>query len=137
MNSHKGMITFDVLFAVIVIIFIFFFSFLILSEIQKSIEFEQRRALGNTKVFLLSSKLVKRDLAHSDGENSYTNVISSNVDVKLEEYLSDFNASAVSIKIDLNIFSIGNFSETEKFCMQRVVYILDKQEVGFLGVCLQ
>ena len=140
-NTKKGIYTFDLLFAVLVIFIIFYIEMLILTEINDKLISDNKEFAGKTKAFLISEKLITRDLVYSDTQ-SYQNYLDPNKlsNTNITKYLKDFRISAINISSSFSTaISEGNFNKPNTYCYTRIVLVrgILSDYPGRLSVCIQ
>jgi len=141
---RKGIYTFDLLFAILVVLLMFYFATIIITEFRDAISLEAKEFSGQTKAFLISEKLITRDLAISDTQ-TYQNYIDSgkmNL-INTTKYLTDFEISSINVTLlfsnSPNHISEGQFDKTNTYCYTRIVLVsgLISNNPGIIRACIQ
>lgn len=138
---ERGFITFDMIFAVIVVLFMLYIHLSISNRIIGAEGYEYANAKKKFELLLLSEKLVKLDLAQIDGPLIHTHKL-SNIPSNLSAYQSDFETSYLSVSLQTatgsSVTEIGN-NTPNKYCIRRVILSIDASrspEIGALDVCI-
>lgn len=136
-----GFITFDFIFAIIIVLNMIYLNLLLLSFINKSIFMENNNFENNMKLLLISDKIIKNEVSLKEGPLSYTNIISLPIDIDLEDYYNNFKLNFISVSITSDSLKIseefGTNLPENKYCIRRIVFIKENKEVGSLDVCIQ
>ncbi|MFH1286108.1 MAG: hypothetical protein ABIH99_06015 [Candidatus Micrarchaeota archaeon] len=141
-NHHKlrkgGLITFDVFLAAVTVLFILYFGFVILNVLVSRSALAREELTLERKLFIASDRLVKVELAKSDGTQIYAHELNSTEfeNYNIESMRKSLALNALSVILTSSSYShfIGNSSGER--CATRVVYITDKNEVGKLEICV-
>jgi len=141
------MYSFDLLLAVLTVFFILILGSYLVSILENSFTTQISSKDKQTKLLLISNKLIRRDLVIRDSFTYYPNTINPNkISEKLSTgFMSYYNLSYFSISLnsdDLNEFSIGTKDSGDVFCIRRIVLITTSTEfetrrVGYADICLQ
>jgi hypothetical protein len=139
--AERGFITFDMIFAVIVVLFMLYVYLSISNSIVGMEKYEYTNAKKKFELLLLSEKLVKLDLAQIDGPLIHTHKL-SDIPSDLSAYQSDFEASYLSVSLQTatnsKVTEIGN-NTPNKYCIRRIILSIDTSrntEIGTLDVCI-
>ena len=133
----KGMFSFDLLLAVLTILFILVLGSYFVSLIDFSLDNQLSAKDKQTKLLLISNKLIRRDLVVRDSSSFYVNNIDPNKlqDIVSHEFINYHNLSYFSILLNSNEFSAGQNNSENKYCIRRIVLV--DGEVGYVDVCMQ
>jgi hypothetical protein len=137
-----GVYTFDLLFAVLIVLIMFYFATVATVEFQNSIFSTYNEFRGSNKVFLISEKIITRDITIFDSKNSYQNYIDPAkwVGINSTEYIQDFKISGINISSSFsNSISEGSFNKSNTYCFTRIVLVkgLLIDSPGVVRICLQ
>jgi len=133
-NSYKslkgGIFTIDFCIALIILIFLIYYSLLIINSITEKI-LEEKREIMKYKLFLISERIIKRDLAKTDGKITYSN----RFEYKPVNFSKYMDLGINYIEINSSFFSMkeGINKCTDFYCIERLVI---KNEVEKIKICI-
>ena len=151
--KRGGIYTFDLLFAVLVVVIMFYFAMLIAVEFRRELADTHDEFSGSTKAFLISEKIITRDAVFSDSgllsraHTSYQNVVdpSKIAAISPSDYIQRFRISGINISVSSQYFSSsvseGNITGPNIYCYTRIVLVsktaLTPSAPGALRICMQ
>ena len=138
--THKGIYTFDLLFAVLIVLIMFYFAASTAMEFSKELAHTHSENDGRHKAFLISEKMISRDMAVSDTQ-SYQNYLDPAKlgNINTTKIMREFEISAIDIRASFSDpISGGTFSPSSKYCYNRVVLVGGILPYpGTIRVCVQ
>jgi hypothetical protein len=131
-RSFKGGIfTFDLCIAIIVFIFIIYYSYLVINSLKEKID-DERKEIMKYKLYLISEKLVKRDIARTDGKVTYSNLF-ENKNINASKYREFVNYMHISSEF-FNMEDGNPESCTDLYCIERLMVVGD--EIKAIRICI-
>ena len=117
MKMHKGIYTFDLLFAILVVLIMFYFATIAISEFRNEIFLVNNEFSGKTKAFLVSEKLISRELAFSNTQTYQNYIEPERINlINTTKYLADFKISSINVTLLVSNSTIyaaeGSFNKT-------------------------
>lgn len=140
-NSCKGIYTFDLLVAVLTLLIMFYFGTIYSAEFRDGIHLISSEFSGKSKAFLISEKLITRDIAFSNTQ-TYQNYVDPGLWQKINttKYLQDFELNAINITSSFSASaSEGIFVDGDIFCYTRIVLVKEllSNKLRTIKVCIQ
>ena len=139
-SSHKGIYTFDLLFAVLVVLIMFYFAVSTAAEVNKELSVTHSEYDGRHKAFLISEQIVSRDIAVSDTQTHQNYIDPAKLSqINTTRYLQDFRIDAMNISTSFSDpVSGGESVSSNIYCYRRIVLVQDILSYpGVLRVCIQ
>ncbi|MEM2174401.1 MAG: hypothetical protein QXI58_02080 [Candidatus Micrarchaeia archaeon] len=122
----KGIFTIDLCIAIIILLFIIYYSLLIFDSIYKKFS-EEKKEIDKIKLFVYSEKLVKRKV--KEDKLAYMNEIDKdNLTNEMEKDMENFGFNYLKI----NEVEIGKKKENV-YCIERLV--IENGEIKKLQIC--
>lgn len=141
---HKGIYTFDLLFAVLIVLLMFYFATIAISEFRDELFLMNSEFSGKTKAFLVSEKLISRELAFSNTQTYQNYIEPERINlINTTKYLADFKISSINVTLlspNSTIYvSEGKFNKPNTFCYNRIVLVKGRilDSPGIIQICVQ
>jgi len=138
--THKGIYTFDLLFAVLVVLIMFYFAASTAMEFSKELAYTHSENEGRHKAFLVSEQIVSRDIAVSDTQTHQNYIDPAKLSrINTTKYLQEFRINTISISTSFSdSVSGGESASSNIYCYKRIVLVRDILSYpGTLRVCIQ
>jgi hypothetical protein len=124
-----GIFTFDFCIVLIIFIFLVYYSLLIINSIKEKI-LEEKREITKYKLYQVSERIVKRDLAKTDGKITYSNLFEE----KNLNFSSYKELGINYLEVNSNLFNFKEGKEcTEIYCIERLVI---KDGIKKVKICI-
>ena len=138
--AHRGIYTFDLLFAVLIVLIMFYFAASTAMEFSKELSYAHSDYEGRHKAFLISERIISRDITISDTQ-SYQNYVdlAKLGNINMTEIMQDFRILTIDIHTPFSDpVSGGIFSPSNKYCYNRIVLVSGVLPYpGRMRVCIQ
>jgi hypothetical protein len=138
--SHKGIYTFDLLFAVLIILIMFYFAVSTAMEFSRELSSAHLENEGRHKAFLISENIISRDISVSDIQSHQNYVDPAKLSrINTTKYLQDFRINAMNVSTSFSdSISEGTSGSPNTYCYRRIVLVRDILSYpGTLRVCIQ
>jgi len=142
-KSCKGVYSFDLLIAILILLLMFYFSLITITKFRDEIQITFSEFDGKSKAFLISEKLISRDLALSDIQTYQNLVLPHKLPIlNATKYIQDFELDSINITLryaDVTA-SISEASSTSSniYCYNRIVLVKSEatESPGIVRVCI-
>ena len=142
-KRYKGVYSFDLLVAILILLLMFYFSLVAITKFRDEIQFTFSEFDGKAKSFLISEKLVSRDLALSDVQTHQNLVSPSKLpSLNTTKYIQDFELDSINITLKYagTVASISEANSTSFniYCYNRIVLVKSEaaESPGIVRVCV-
>jgi len=138
--SHKGIYTFDLLFAVLVVLVMFYFAVSTATEFNRELSTTHSEYEGRHKAFLVSEQIVSRDIAVSDTQTYQNYIDTAKLSrINTTKYLREFRINAMNVSTSFSDSVSGGTSDSSNiYCYRRIILVQDILSYpGTLRVCIQ
>jgi hypothetical protein len=142
-NKYNGVYSFDLLIAILIVLLMFYFSLVVITKFRDEIQFTFSEFNGKEKAFLISEKLVSRDLSLSDIQTYQNLVLPHKLPIlNTTKYIQDFGLDSINITLRYagTITSISEAISTSSniYCYNRIVLVKFEatESPGIVRVCI-